>query len=302
LARYLGIDVGGSATRWHCTDEAGAPVLSGSENGFSGHVYRPDVLVRAENSIEAIRRQIGPVDAIVAGITGLSRETPEALRLYELLAAAFETSAITLMSDIELACRSVFAPGTGILVYAGTGSIAAHVMADGTIVTAGGKGVLIDDAGGGYWIAIRALRAILRAEDTQPASGWSTQLGQAMAETLGGKDWPSVRQAVYGSERGEIGMLALPVAHAATAGDSIAQAILIDAGLELANLARMLEGRIGLHPITLGGRASALHPIIFEGLRDALPDRNMSLKEIDAAASAAWLAARGQLFADQIGA
>jgi glucosamine kinase len=293
LARYLGIDVGGSATRWHCTDEAGAPVLSGSDTGFSGHIYRPDVLARAEQAIEAISRRIGRVDRIVGGITGLSRGTPEALRLHELLTAAFGTSAITLMSDIELACRSVFAPGKGILVYAGTGSIAAHVAADGTVVTAGGKGVVIDDSGGGYWIAIRALRTILRAEDTQPGSGWSTQLGRAMAETLGGSDWPSVRQAVYGRERGEIGMLALPVACAAQAGDSTALAIMSDAGGELAGLARMLEGRIGCHPITLGGRASLLHPAIFQGLRNALPDRELSLSEIDAAAGAARLALRG---------
>jgi glucosamine kinase len=299
LARYLGIDVGGSATRWHLADDAGAAGLSGSDPGFSGHIYRPDVLARAEQAIEAMSRQIGRVDAIVAGITGLSRETPEALRLQGLLAKAFGTSTVTLMSDIELACRTVFAPGTGILVYAGTGSIAAHVAADGTIVTAGGKGVLIDDAGGGYWIAIRALRAILRVEDTRPGSGWSTPLGQCMAETLGGNDWPVVRQAVYGRERGDIGMLALPVARAAEAGDSTALAIMSDAGRELAGLAQMLEGRIGPHPVTLGGQAAGLHPALFQGLRDALPDRELSHSGIDAAAGAARLAARGPQFADQ---
>jgi glucosamine kinase len=243
--------------------------------------------------------RIGRVDAVVAGITGLSRDTPEAMLLHEILAKAFGTSAITLMSDIELACRIVFAPGAGILVYSGTGSIAAHVAADGTVVSAGGKGVLIDDAGGGYWIAIRALRAILRAEDTHPGSGWSTQLGRAMAETLDGNDWPSLRQAVYGRERGEIGLLALPVARAAQAGDSTALAIMRDAGRELASLAQMLEGRIGLHPISLGGRAAALHSAIFQSLRDTLPHRAISLSEIDAAAGAARLAASGPLFADQ---
>jgi glucosamine kinase len=297
--RYLGIDVGGSETRWHLTDNAGEAGLCGSDIGFSGHIYRPDVLAQAEQAIEAMSRQIGRVDAIVAGITGLSRGIPEARRLQELFAQAFGTSTVTLMSDIELACRTVFAPGAGILVYAGTGSIAAHVAADGTIMTAGGKGVLIDDSGGGYWIAIRALRAILRAEDTRPGSGWSTPLGQFMTETLGGNDWPIVRQAVYGRQRGEIGMLAMPVARAATAGDSIALAIMSDAGRELAGLALMLEGRVGHHSTFLTGRAAALHPAIFHGMRDALPDGELVLSEIDAAAGAAQLAARGQFFADQ---
>jgi glucosamine kinase len=299
LARYLGIDVGGSATRWHLADNAGDLALSGSDAGFSGHIYRPDVLAVAGQTIKAMAHRIGRVDAIVAGITGLSRGAPEAMRLHELLAQAFGTQAITLMSDIELACRSVFTHGDGILVYAGTGSIAAHVMADGAVVTAGGKGVLIDDAGGGYWIAIRALRVILRAEDTRPGSGWSTPLGQFLTETLGGSDWPTVRQSVYGRERGDIGMLALPVARAAEAGDSAALAIMTDAGRELASLARMLEGRVGRRRITLGGRAAALHSAIFEGLRDALPDRELSHTGIDAAAGAARLAARGPLFAGQ---
>jgi glucosamine kinase len=299
MARYLGIDVGGSATRWHLADEAAAFGLSGADPGFSGHIYRPEVLARAKQAIEAMSRRIGRVDAIIAGITGLSQGTPEASRLHGLMAKAFGTSAVTLMSDIELACRTVFAPGTGILVYAGTGSIAAHVTSNGIIATAGGKGVLIDDAGGGYWIAIRALRAILRAEDTQSASGWSTPLGQCMAETLGGNEWPVVRQAVYRRERGEIGMLALPVGRAATAGDSIALAIMRDAGRELAGLALMLERRVGRHPMSLAGRAATLHPAIFHGMRDALPDRELVLSEIDAAAGAARLAARGPQFADQ---
>jgi glucosamine kinase len=299
LARYLGIDVGGSATRWHLADDADKSDRTGADIGFSGHIYRPDVLAQAEKAIESMSRRIGRVDAIFAGVTGLSQGTHEAISLHGLLARAFGTSTITLMSDIELACRTVFAPGKGILVYAGTGSIAAHVLADGSIVTAGGKGVLIDDAGGGYWIAIRALRAILRAEDTQPGSGWNTPLGQAMAVNLGGNDGPSVKQAVYGRERGEIGMLALPVAGAAHAGDSTALAILSDAGRELASLARMLEGRIGRHPISLGGRAAALHSAIFQSLRDTLPDRAISLSEIGAAAAAARLAASTPLYADQ---
>ena len=106
MAHYLGIDVGGSATRWHLADETGAAGLSGSCIGFSGHIYRPDVLAQAEQAIEAMSRRIGRVDAIVAGITGVSPGTPEARRLHDLFAQAFGTSAITLMSDIELACRT----------------------------------------------------------------------------------------------------------------------------------------------------------------------------------------------------
>ncbi len=109
---------------------------------------------------------------------------------------------------------------------------------------------------------------------------------------MGGADWPSVRQAVYGSERGAIGRLALAVAEAATAGDGPALAILEAAGRELAGFARAMEARLGARlPVALAGGAARLHPIIFQGFAEALPAVSSRLITLDAAAGAALLAA-----------
>jgi N-acetylglucosamine kinase-like BadF-type ATPase len=291
MARFLGIDVGGSATRWHLIDTMTDIDLTGAETGFSGHLYRPEVLARADDAITSLAERVGAVDGIVAGVTGLGKDTSGADQLKKRLAAGLGAHRIMLMSDVELAVRSVFKPGEGILVYAGTGSIGAHLDGQESLHTAGGKGVLIADAGGGYWIAIQALCQILRREDHEPGSGWRSILGKAMADEIGGSDWPVVRQSVYGRDRGAIGQLALAVAEAARKSDEAAITILRRAGAELARLALALERRIGPQDIILAGRAAGLHPLIGEGFAAALPDRRVRNVTLDAARAAAQLAA-----------
>ena len=76
---------------------------------------------------------------------------------------------------------------------------------------------------------------------------------------------------MYGQERGAVGKLALAVAATAEA-DPAAMAILHNAGIELARLARALTARFGTRPVVLSGRASGLHPAIWTSMRAALPD------------------------------
>jgi N-acetylglucosamine kinase-like BadF-type ATPase len=174
------------------------------------------------------------------------------------------------MSDIELACRSVFAPGEGFLVYAGTGSVAAFVDGAGRLHRAGGRGSLIDDAGGGHWIAREALRLVWRAEDEAPGAWRGSPLARCLFEQIGGEDWALTRTFVYGASRGELGALALAVAAAAREGDAAAADILRRAGHELARLARALERRCGARPLAWAGRVFRLHGSVEEGLREAL--------------------------------
>jgi N-acetylglucosamine kinase-like BadF-type ATPase len=288
MARLLGIDAGGSATRW--ASDADGRRDSGETSSFSGHVYRGEVKAAAVAALAAIAAAAGPADVVVAGITGLPPGAPEAETLQAMLREVFGAAEIRLMSDLKLACLTAFAPGEGSLVYAGTGSAAAHVAEDGTFVAVGGKGVIIDDAGGGHWIAVAALRSVLRREDSAPGSGWETPLGQALAARLGGADWPSVRSAVYGGDRGAVARLALAAGEAAAEGDREALSLLAAAGAELAVLALILERRVGPRPIALAGRAAGLHPVIFERFAAGLVPRMVRLMTLDAAAGALRLA------------
>lgn len=275
---FLGLDGGGTQTRWALANAQGQLLAEGTVAGSTGLQMATDAgratLAATFAALAAdVHEAAGAtrVARVVAGLTGFA--AADAPRLQALLAAPFALQAIDvqLMSDIELACHSAFARGQGIVVYAGTGSIAAHIDSTGALHRAGGRGSIIDDAGGGHWIASQALKAVWRLEDAQPGAAAHTALGRLVFNAMGGGDWAQTRQFVYGASRGELGLLALAVAAAAQQADENALAILRQAGLELARLALCMQQRVGSLPLALAGRVFELHPIIEATLRSELP-------------------------------
>ena len=270
----LGIDAGGTQTRWALADAAGAIVAEGAVDGMSATQMGNDAgreAVRAVFATLAAQvRAAGRPVAVCAGLTGFDGAAGlPAQWLAELLNVAPAT--VTVRSDIEIAYLDGFAPGEGYLVYAGTGSIAAWIAADGQFHRAGGRGVTLDDGGGGFWIAREAMRHIWRLEDEEPGAWQHSAMARAVFDHVGGSDWALSRQFMYGQERGAIGRLALAVAASADA-DPVARGILEEAGRELARIAMALVRRYGPRPIALAGRAATLHPLIALAMRAALPE------------------------------
>lgn len=268
----LGIDAGGTQTRWALAAPDGAIVAEGLVAGMSalqmGTAHGREALHTNFAELAVQVRLHGLPRGVVAGLTGFGGD--DAL-LQRWLAELFDlaTDAIHFCSDIEIAYRASFAPGEGYLVYAGTGSIGAFIDADGVFHRAGGRGVTLDDGGGGFWIAREALRHIWRNEDAAPGCWQASPLAHAVFDFVGGSDWSYSRQFIYGQERGAVGRLALAVA-ASAERDPIAAAILRDAGRELARLAQALIDRFGPRPVTVSGRAAELHPSIVDAMRAAL--------------------------------
>jgi N-acetylglucosamine kinase-like BadF-type ATPase len=290
----LGLDAGGTATRWALADASGV-VARGQGAPLSGLVFSAAARARAREVIAGLAAQIvphGAPRAVLAGVTGTSAGTPEADVLTELLSEALSIppARITVTDDIGILHRAHFTPGSGVLVYSGTGSAACHVRADGTVVQVGGLGYLIDDGGSGYAIARDALRAVLRQEEAAPGSGWATRLGGALAAAIGGRDWPGVRAYVYGGDRGRMAALAPAVGSAAAEGDALALAVLETAAVELARLAQAVLRRVGPQPVALTGGATRLHPRLRRGLAESLGVA-VDLPDIDACAACARLAA-----------
>ncbi|HEY1090822.1 MAG TPA: BadF/BadG/BcrA/BcrD ATPase family protein [Burkholderiaceae bacterium] len=296
-SQYLGLDAGGSATRWALADGAGALLAEGAVGGLSGLQLaqpggRAALAAVAQQLAGAVLAQGRPL-TVCAGITGLA-EVDSAALLAAILAPplGLDAAAVHCISDIELACRAAFAPGEGHLLYAGTGSIAAHLDASGQLHRAGGRGGLLGDEGSGYWIAKEALAAVWRAEDARPGSWRQSKLAGALFERIGGSDWPTCRAFVYGdpAERGAFGQLALAVAACADT-DPLARALMLRAGDELARLAKLLSARLGERPIVAAGRVLLLHPLIGEALRAALPARfTLELRQLESHRHAARLA------------
>ena len=291
----LGIDAGGTQTRWALATADGAIVADGAVEGLSALQMSSEAGRAAVHATFAtLCKQVlavGQPRAVVAGLTGFGGDDlPLAQTLASLL--ALDAAHVSLGNDIEIAYRDSFEPGEGYLVYAGTGSIAAWIDAEGVFHRAGGRGVLLDDGGGGYWIAREALRHIWRREDEAPGSWQSSPMAEAVFAHLGGSDWSLSRAFMYGQDRGAIGQLALAVAASADA-DPLALDILQRAGQELARLALALTARYGPRPVVLAGRAAQLHPAIAAAMRAALPvSLQMEQKVARSHEAAAKLAAR----------
>lgn len=278
----LGIDAGGTQTRWALADQHGAIVADGVVAGLSAlQMGSESGRAALASTLTALRDAVwlhGQPQQVVAGLTGFGGDDAV---LKQTLAGllALEVQDVTIGNDIEIAYLASFAPGEGYLVYAGTGSIAAWIDDGGVFHRAGGRGVLLDDGGGGYWIAREALRQIWRAEDEAPDSWRCSPMAEAVFAQIGGSDWDATRQFMYGQERGAIGLLALAVA-ASAPHDAAALAILQRAGQELARLAQAMISRYGARPVVLAGRAAQLHPAIAAAMRAALPESIMMEQKI----------------------
>ena len=153
----------------------------------------------------------------------------------------------------------------GVIVYAGTGSIAYALDEHGNAWRTGGWGYLIDDAGGAYHVGRAALTAVFRASDGRAPP---TSLRERLLEHLQADTLEDVRKRVYvddGMDRPSLARLARVVAQAARDGDGVASSILARAGLELASLATTTLGKLPAE----GARRESVY--VAGGLFDAGP-------------------------------
>ncbi len=194
----LGLDVGGTQTRWAVAHDDGRLLGQGVLPGFNatllaqpdGRLSVVDVLAALQVEVQALLPSAA-LHRVWAGITGTDAQSGAALRHLMATQLGLPASRIDLASDIEMACRAAFEPGGGYVVYAGTGSIAGYVDAQHQFHRAGGRGHLVDDAGSGHWIATQALRQIWRAEDARPGAWRASPLARRVLGQIGVLAWPT---------------------------------------------------------------------------------------------------------------
>src|SRR5204863_8457287 len=109
-----------------------------------------------------------PVDRAVVGAAGAGRAQEQG-ELEAALVQAGLAQRVRVMADAEIALSTAFADGTGIIVSAGTGSIAYARDPAGQLHRAGGYGSQLGDEGGGYWPGRRAPDGAARAQDGRGA-------------------------------------------------------------------------------------------------------------------------------------
>lgn len=192
---------------------------------------------RAE--LGAVLDQVRTVDFAVVGVPGYS-EIPS----YDRKVADYVNSKLSaphsLINDVELAYVGAFPSGDGVLLLAGTGSMA--VSGQGTnILRAGGWGGLIGDEGSAHWIGHQALlRAAAEIDGTAPTTGFASRLGKAIeapVHKFGILEWAVAEK----ESRARIASLAQVIDVMVSAGDSVAGDILDEAAEKLVALARAVS-------------------------------------------------------------
>lgn len=265
----LGLDAGGSGTKWVLV-RGGVTVASGVTPPLTAALLASET--GRVNLAALVAALPGRPDALHAGMPGLSTGSARAAEVKGLLSVALNLAPerVGLEGDLDLAYRAHLRPGAGILVYAGTGSIAYHVAAGGGVVRAGGRGFLLGDEGGGFSIGRAALRLLTDALDLGQTP--NSVLAREVAAITGGLNWNSLRAFAYGTPGASaVARLAPAVGRAADAGDAGALAILEASAAALAELARRVRAQVGSLPVTLTGGALRVSPLFPALLTRALP-------------------------------
>jgi N-acetylglucosamine kinase-like BadF-type ATPase len=231
---YLGVDGVQSSTTALIAEETGSIVGRG-RGGPCNHVTtaegRAKFLSAIGDCLEQACREAGIEPAKVkfaACCLGLSggREDKETYAR-ELIRS--ERYKIT--HDAEIALTGATAGEPGIIMIAGTGSMAFGRNSRGEKARAGGWGYIFGDEGGAFDLTRRALRASLQSEE-----GWGeeTALRQLLLEATGATTANELLHQFYGRfDRSYIATLATLVTRAADNGDSVASAILCQAAEKL---------------------------------------------------------------------
>lgn len=234
----LGADAGGTSTTAAIWRDG---VELARVSGGAGAVRPGRAMVAASSIADAARVALARAgllrgDVMVVGAAGAGREAERqelrtALRMQDL------ADKLVVTTDVELALAAAFGAGPGVILIAGTGSIAVARQADGSLARAGGFGWQMGDEGGGYWIGRMALQAVSRASDGR---GLETNLMEAMGPIVRCTTLDELVRWSVTAAPSEVAALAPGVAVAAERGDTVAVAILDRAAEELAGLVRAL--------------------------------------------------------------
>jgi glucosamine kinase len=168
MVEYLiGIDGGGSGTRAVVQRVRGEPVGTGAAGPSALGQGVPqawdNVLAAVRRAFEGASLPIPPWQrcALVAGLSGVSHAPWRDAFL------ARDPGFARLDAETDSFTMLLGAHGgqPGVIVIAGTGSIAEALRADGSRATVGGWGFRVDDEGSGGWLGLQAVRHGLAAFD-----------------------------------------------------------------------------------------------------------------------------------------
>jgi N-acetylglucosamine kinase-like BadF-type ATPase len=273
----LGIDAGGTKTVCLLADADGR-ILSESR-GDGANLKSVGELEVEKTLHRVMEAAIGERDvrlaAICLGIAGVDRPGDAEQVRGIMRRIGFKASTLV-VNDGLIALVAGAGEGPGVVLVAGTGSIAYGRNEASRAARAGGWGHLIGDEGGAFWIGRSALSAVVRQFDGR---GPATLLTEKVLKHLGLSSPTELIPEVYERDmyRPLIAGIAVLVQRAADGGDAVAADILHRAAGELVAAAASVIAQLGMRgdafPILLSGG-------VFHGIPKLVSDVAARLSEV----------------------
>jgi N-acetylglucosamine kinase-like BadF-type ATPase len=239
----IGVDAGGSHTTAAVANEHGTVLVRsdgapgamrpGEATGAAGRILDTcrDALRKAEREVRG--------DVLVVGAAGVGREE-ERLALQAALEETGLAPRVAVTVDGAIALQAAFSDGPGIVLIAGTGSVAWARLPGGGTTRVGGLGAVMGDQGSGYDLARGALRAAGLAVEGR---GRRTLLAGRILKKLRLAGLPELVRWATTADVPAVASLAPEVLTAAEEGDAVAGALVDASADDLANHVRALAAQ-----------------------------------------------------------
>ncbi|WP_079478085.1 N-acetylglucosamine kinase [Halobacillus salinus] len=292
----VGIDGGGTKTKCLFLESSRTEMpeqpLSITGAGSNPHIVGFEEAARRikELVLEGCTRyNISPeqIASIGIGLAGLGRAN-DIKRMEEALDALFfslnlsENTEYYIESDSEIALEGALAPEvrSGMLVIAGTGSNAVARDEVGGFYRCGGWGHLLGDEGGAYYLSLKALSSVAKAQDGR---GPRTMLSELVLQALDLEHEQGLIQYMYEKprEKQEVAQLASLVIKACEKGDEVATRLIEEAADELvlhvAILAKQSAYFNERTPVTVAGSMFTFSPTLKRAFQNRLLGRKLGV-------------------------
>jgi glucosamine kinase len=296
----VGVDGGGSKTHVILANGKGKEL--GSLIGDGSAVRPGEALTSAETIGALVRDALTNAEItdkpslLVAGIAGTGREK-ERKALLRALQGEGLADEVQVVTDAEIALADAFGvEGAGVLLVAGTGSVAYGRGPAGAFRRCGGWGPDVGDEGSGAWIGRRALSVVTSSADEREPE---TRLMGALMTAL---ELETIEDIIPWAAKASPKDLAAIAGHVTTLAadrDLRANSICTVAAEELVvhirTLARQLfvDERAGFSVALAGGlmtRGSFMRRIVEHRLKTAVPGAQLHPEEVVPARGAVKLA------------
>ena len=172
---YLGIDAGGTKTSCALIDRNG--LVWGQGAGPAGNFFNTEpgavaaaVLQARDEALAASNSSPQRIAAAAICLAGFDPAKDEN-RARALLDPVLSPARTVYGRDLDAALAAVCGSGPGLVVIAGTGSVAFGRGATGATARAGGWGYMVGDEGSGFWLGSQAIRHTMQAFDGRAAKG-----------------------------------------------------------------------------------------------------------------------------------